>query len=153
MILIPSEIKISRSLRQVIRSNKFSITEDKAFKEVILQCAEMHAMDKGQTWIDDSFIEAYVKMHELGYAHSVEVWEQENLVGGLYGIALGKIFCGESMFSISSNASKVALVYLCETNNYSMIDCQVPTVHLQSMGACVISRDDFLSLLKKYRVE
>jgi leucyl/phenylalanyl-tRNA--protein transferase len=153
MILIPSEIKTSRSLRQVIRSNKFLVTEDKAFTEVIQNCAAIHEMDKGQTWIDDSFIDAYVKMHELGYAHSIEVWERKELVGGLYGITVGKMFCGESMFSKASNASKVALVYLCQIKNYSMIDCQVPTAHLQSMGARIISRDDYLHFLNKFLVE
>jgi leucyl/phenylalanyl-tRNA--protein transferase len=149
MVLFPSEIKISHSLKQVLNSKKFSITQDKAFQKVIQFCSEVHAIDKGNTWIDDVFINAYTKMHELGYAHSVEVWQNEELAGGLYGVAIGKMFCGESMFSNVSNASKVALVHVCRNNNYSLIDCQVPTPHLMSMGARIISRDEFLSLIKK----
>jgi len=137
-------------MNQVLNSQKFSVTEDEAFDEVIKSCAAVHDESKGITWIDDEFISAYIRMHQLGFAHSIEVWNEEELVGGLYGIALGKMFCGESMFSKVSNASKVALIHLCRSSHYSFIDCQMPSPHLMRMGARVIPRDEFLKLVKKY---
>ncbi|HYV93079.1 MAG TPA: leucyl/phenylalanyl-tRNA--protein transferase [Chitinophagales bacterium] len=155
-VLFPDEIKISHSLRQILNSKKFGVTEDKEFEAVIHSCAQVHTYTKGNTWIDDDFISAYIKMHELGHAHSLEVWDHETLVGGLYGIVIGpqdssqkKIFCGESMFSVESNASKVALVHLCRSKKYEMIDCQIYTEHLEKMGAKLIPREKFLMLVSK----
>ncbi|MEO5674786.1 MAG: leucyl/phenylalanyl-tRNA--protein transferase [Chitinophagales bacterium] len=147
-VLFPSSIHISKSMAQLLRSGEFSITQDKAFAQVIQTCANRHRINKGATWIDDSFIKAYTAMHELGYAHSIEVWHDGILAGGLYGIVSGKIFCGESMFSTISNASKAALIHLCRSCSYELIDCQVYTPHLASMGAVLISRDEFHSLIK-----
>ena len=148
-VLFCSEIKISRSMKRVLKSEKFSVTEDQAFDAVIRSCAQVHKETKGSTWIDDDFISAYNKMHETGRAHSIEVWHEGKLAGGMYGIAVGKIFCGESMFSIENNASKIALIYLCNTKNYDMIDCQVYTSHMKTMGARFIPREEFLELVRK----
>lgn len=151
LILFPEEIKVSHSMKQVIHSGKFRITADQAFDQVITGCAEYHQATKSRTWIDPAFIEAYRKMHELGYAHSIEVWEEDELAGGLYGLATGRVFSGESMFSRVSNASKLALIHLCSNSHYKMIDCQVPTQHLIRMGARVVRRDQFLKLLAAFR--
>jgi leucyl/phenylalanyl-tRNA--protein transferase len=137
-------------MKQVLNSKKFSVTENKAFNLVIRNCAEVHSINDGSTWIDEGFISAYTTLHGLGYAQSIEVWKDEELVGGLYGIAIGKMFCGESMFSKVSNASKVALIHLCKNKNYSLIDCQLPNPHLTKMGARMISRDEYLSLLANF---
>ena len=136
-------------MKRVLRSKKFSVTADKAFDAVIRSCAKIHEATKGNTWIDDNFISAYNKMFEKGNAHSIEVWQEEKLVGGMYGIVVGKIFCGESMFSIESNASKVAVIHLCSTKKYDMIDCQVYTSHMKTMGARLIPRDQFLELVSR----
>lgn len=150
-VLFCAEIKISRTMKRVLKSNKFSVTQDKAFGAVIRSCAEVHKATKGNTWIDDHFISAYIKMHESGHAHSIEVWDGEKLAGGMYGITVGKIFCGESMFSMESNASKIALIHLCNTRKYDVIDCQVYTSHLETMGARLIPRDEFLELVSRNR--
>ncbi|MFI5135829.1 MAG: leucyl/phenylalanyl-tRNA--protein transferase [Chitinophagales bacterium] len=150
MVLFPSEIKISRSMKQVLNSKKFLVTENKAFADVIRNCSMVQEANHGSTWIDDEFISAYIKMHRLGYAHSIEVWMNEKLVGGLYGIEVGKMYCGESMFSKESNASKAALIHLCLSNKYALIDCQIPTPHLMRMGARMIAREEFLGLVKKF---
>ena len=136
-------------MKQIMNSKIFSVTQDTAFKQVIQNCAEVHEKTQGTTWIDQGFIMAYIKLHELGNAHSIEVWKENELVGGLYGVEVGKIFCGESMFSKVSNASKVALIHLCQNKNYALIDCQLPTPHLMRMGAKLISRNEYLSLLNK----
>jgi len=156
MILEPQEIKVSRSLAKKIRQQNFHITFDKNFKGVISACAEAR-LEKGQhqdeTWILDEMIEAYVKLHESGYAHSVECWQDEKLVGGLYGIAIGKVFFGESMFSRVSDTSKIAFVYLSkqlEQWDFKLIDCQVYTSHLESLGAKMIPRTQFIAALKQY---
>lgn len=142
-ILIPSELKISRSLAKVIRNGGFTVTFDTNFSAVIDACA--HTREK--TWIVSEMISGYEELHQLGHAHSVEVWKEDRLVGGLYGIALGRIFFGESMFARESNASKVALAYLCQQLQewqFMLIDCQFSTNHLLSLGAKPIDRDDFL---------
>ena len=150
MVLFPNELHVSRSMKKVMRSGRFQVTEDRAFEEVIRACAEVHEQIDFDTWIDDEFIRAYTQLHHLGYAHSIEVWEEEKLVGGMYGISIGKIFCGESMFSRASNTSKMALIHVCESKRYTLIDCQVPTPHLASMGARLVSRDAFLKMIKMY---
>lgn len=149
MVLFPEKIKIRRSLRKRLNRGDFQCTFDQKFPEVIKQCAQLR-QDKEGTWITQPMQVAYTQLHRQGYAHSVEVWQGEQLVGGLYGLALGRVFFGESMFSCASDASKVALVALAqhlEALDFVMIDCQVYSEHLASMGAEEIERDEFLSLL------
>lgn len=146
-VLYPQELKISKSMRQVLRSGKFRVTTNTCFAEVIKACSIAPREGQDGTWITDEMQTAYIKLHKDGYAHSVEVWEQNKLVGGLYGMWVGAVFCGESMFSRVSNASKAALIYLCETNRFKLIDCQVHTGHLESMGARMISREQYIAVL------
>ena len=152
LVLIPEELKVSRSLSQVIKKGVFTVTMDTAFDRVIRNCAEVNRKGEQGTWITEEMISAYIDLHFAGYAHSVESWQSGELVGGLYGIALGKAFFGESMFAIKSNASKVAFVTLVEylnKLNFSFIDCQVTTEHLKSLGAREMSRKKFLQMLKQ----
>jgi leucyl/phenylalanyl-tRNA--protein transferase len=113
-----------------------------------MNCANTERKDQDGTWITNDMLQAYINLHQKGFAHSVEVWQNEKLVGGLYGLKIGKVFCGESMFSLVSNASKMALIYLCQTNQYDLIDCQLPNNHLMSLGAEMISRKNYLRILK-----
>lgn len=136
-------------MRQVLKSGKFSVTEDNAFERVISACANAARKDQPGTWILDEIQEAYIKLHKLGHAHSIEVWCEDKLVGGLYGVKYNNVFCGESMFSTISNASKTALVWLCLNKGYHLIDCQVHTEHLESMGARFISREEYMRYLMK----
>ena len=150
MVLFPDQLKISKSMRTVLRKKRFEVTFNKAFDQVVEACAKVKRFGQNGTWITPGLMEVYSTLHTQGHAHSVEVWEEGYLVGGLYGIDLGTVFCGESMFSKSSNSSKLALIYLSrelKKNNYKLIDCQVPTAHLASMGATPISRKAFLSYL------
>ncbi|MBL7049372.1 MAG: leucyl/phenylalanyl-tRNA--protein transferase [Nitrospira sp.] len=150
LILSPTDLKVSRSLRQVIKSDIFTVTLDRAFESVINECATVHQHNHGDTWITDEMIDAYIELHRLGHAHSVECWSDEKLVGGLYGISMGSVFFGESMFMKKSNASKVAFVKLVQQLQrwgFSIIDCQVTTSHLQSFGAQEIPRKEFLKLV------
>ena len=152
LILIPGELKVSRSLSQVIKKGVFSVTIDTAFERVIRNCAEINREGQEGTWITEEMISAYISLHFAGHAHSVESWDRGELAGGLYGIALGKAFFGESMFAIKSNASKVAFVTLVEhlkKLNFSFIDCQVTTEHLKSLGAKEVGRRKFLQMLKE----
>ncbi|WP_318642479.1 leucyl/phenylalanyl-tRNA--protein transferase [Flavobacterium ardleyense] len=151
MVLFFEDLKVSKSLKKIIDRKVFEITFNTAFREVITNCQEVKRSGQLGTWITDDMIHAYCKLHEAGMAQSVEVWENGQLVGGLYGIDLGHIFCGESMFSLRSNASKVAFVHLVEKlkeENYLLLDCQVFNPHLESLGAVEIDRDDFLMILK-----
>ncbi len=145
-VLFPEEINISRSLAKTLRRDRFRITADRAFHRVLSGCAAPRARERG-TWITNNMARAYMELHRSGYAHSVEVWdEQEQLQGGLYGVAMGGVFFGESMFSRSSDASKVALVALTQVmtvHGFQVIDCQVESDHLNSMGARNIPRVDF----------
>ena len=150
MVLFPDRLKISKSMRTVLRKKQFEVTFNKAFDQVVEACAKVKRFGQNGTWITPGLMEVYSTLHIQGHAHSVEVWEEGSLVGGLYGIDLGTVFCGESMFSKSSNASKVALIFLVKElkkNKYELIDCQVPTQHLASMGAEPISRTEFLTFL------
>jgi len=152
LVLIPEELKVSRSLGQVIKKEVFIVTMDTAFDRVIRSCAEINRKGQQGTWITEEMVGAYIALHCAGYAHSVESWQNGELVGGLYGIALGKAFFGESMFAIKSNASKVAFVTLVKylkKLNVSFIDCQVTTEHLKSLGAKEVGRIEFLKMLKK----
>ena len=150
MVLFFEDLKVSKSLKKIIDRKVFEVTFNKAFREVITNCQEVKRSGQLGTWITDDMIHAYCKLHDAGMAQSVEVWENGELVGGLYGIDLGHIFCGESMFSLRSNASKVAFVHLVEKlkqENYLLLDCQVFNPHLESLGAVEIDRDDFLMIL------
>lgn len=149
-VIFLDDFKISRSLQKTLRKGLFKLTYDQAFPEIIQQCAETRKQTTG-TWITAEMVEAYCELHQQGVAHSVEVWQQNELVGGLYGLTIGKVFCGESMFSKVSNASKVALVYLIQklkARGFILIDCQVPNPHLMSLGAMELPRQEFLKLLK-----
>ena len=150
MVLFPKKIISSKSMRKIIRMGKFTMTFNQNFSEVIDQCKNINRNDQNGTWITQEMKVAYQKLHELGFAKSVEVWESNKLVGGLYGIDLGNIFCGESMFSKVNNASKIAFIYLIkklEKENYSLIDCQVYNDHLASLGAEEIPRNEFVKML------
>ena len=153
MILVPEEMKISRSLKRVIKKEHFEIRFDTAFQQVIKACADVR-IDQGEgTWIIPEMQKAYTELHQDGFAHSVESWSEGKLAGGLYGISLGQCFFGESMFSKKNDSSKVALVALAEfskTVGIKMIDCQMTTNHLLSLGAKEIKRELFLKNLKKY---
>ena len=152
LILYLNDLKISRSLAKTIRKSKFRISFDTRFDSVITACANHRGRDREGTWITDEMKAAYQQLHELGYAHSVECWHNQELVGGLYGISLGRAFFGESMFSSMSDASKVALVHLRDflsRRHFHWIDCQLSTQHLLSLGAKEISRDDFQTDLEE----
>lgn len=150
MVLFPDKVKISKSMRAVLRKKQFEVTFNKAFDDVVEACAKVKRFGQNGTWITPGLMEVYSTLHTQGHAHSVEVWEEGVLVGGLYGIDLGTVFSGESMFSKANNASKVALISLAKElkkNKYELIDCQVPTQHLASMGAESIPRSEFLTYL------
>ena len=153
MVLFPNKLKISKSMKQLIRRNEFQITFNKNFEEVISNCKSIEREGQQSTWITEEMQEAYLKLHKKGIAKSVEVWKNKELVGGLYGVDLGTIFCGESMFSKVSNASKLAFIYMVQTlenEKYQLIDCQVYNNHLASLGAEEISRTKFLTYLKSH---
>lgn len=152
LVLFPAELKVARSLKKVIRKKQFAATLDKAFEKVITACADLRLQNREGTWIGREMIRAYCALHAAGYAHSVEVWQSGRLAGGLYGVALGRCFFGESMFARVDNASKVALVNLVAhliKNGFRMIDCQVTSAHLMRLGAREIPRTDFLSRLRR----
>lgn len=146
-VIFPDRIKISKSMRKVLQSGLFKVTTDQAFEKVIQSCAETPRLGQDGTWITDEMQAAYIRLHQKGLAHSVEVWQQDQLVGGLYGIIVNKVFCGESMFSHVSNASKTALIHLAQETDFELIDCQLPNDHLMSLGAEMISREAYLTLL------
>lgn len=146
-VLYPAKLKVSKSMRQVLRSGKFTITTNRCFGDAIEACSAVEREGQDGTWITADMKAAYKKLHAEGHAHSVEVWEQDKLVGGFYGVQVGGVFCGESMFSLVSNASKTALVWLCSSGLYRLIDCQVYTKHLASMGAGMIGREEYMLLL------
>jgi len=151
-VLKPGEIHTSKSLRKTIRKGVFQVTTDQAFEKVIYQCKDTREYTQG-TWITDEMADAYISLHQLGTAHSVESWIDGNLVGGLYGIAIGRLFFGESMFSTVTDASKVAFEYLAARLNragFELIDCQVPNDHLKSLGSTEISRTKFQDYLEQY---
>ena len=157
MVLLFQYVKISKSMRQVLRKGLFNITINKAFKEVITNCAHHKRKNQDGTWITDRMIKAYTELHYQGKALSIEVWQNDELVGGLYGVDLKeeKIFCGESMFSKVSNASKVAFYYSVhyfQQKEYKLIDCQMHNDHLESLGCVEISREDFMTILNTKKV-
>jgi leucyl/phenylalanyl-tRNA--protein transferase len=151
LVLFPKDLRVSGSMRKLLKKNVFNITYNQRFTEVIANCKNIERNDQGGTWITNEMEDAYINLHNLGYAHSIEVWFENELVGGLYGIKLGNIYFGESMFSKVSNASKIGFVYLVKDlleKGVEMIDCQVKTDHLVSLGAKDISRKEFLAVLK-----
>jgi leucyl/phenylalanyl-tRNA--protein transferase len=151
MVLFFDDLIISKSMRNILNRNIFKVTFNQDFKAVISNCRSIKREGQNGTWISDEMIEAYCNLHKLGIAKSVEVWQNEELVGGLYGVDLGNVFCGESMFSKVSNASKVAFISLAnelKKDNYKLLDCQVYNEHLESLGCNEIDRDDFMKILK-----
>ena len=153
MVLFPDELAVSKSMRSILRKEIFTVTFNKDFRGVISNCSQIRRNGQRGTWITSEMIEAYVKLHELGFAKSVEVWQNNELVGGLYGIDLGHVFCGESMFSKVSNASKVAFITLVENlkiRKYKLIDCQVHNDHLESLGAREIERAEFMKIFTRF---
>jgi len=150
MVLFPEKLRVSKSMRQLIRKGTFKVTFNTCFADVIANCKKIQRKGQDGTWITSEMQQAYSKLHELGIAKSVEVWLDDELVGGLYGIDLGTTFCGESMFSTVSNTSKIAFIYLAEKlqkEKYKILDCQVYTNHLESLGAEEIPRTEFLKYL------
>ena len=151
MVVFPKVYKTSKSIRNIINRNIFKVTFNTRFKEVIKSCQQIKRVGQYGTWLTDDMVDAYLKLHEMGLAKSIEVWQDDELVGGLYGVDLGKVFCGESMFSKVSNASKIGFVWLInhlKENNYFLLDCQVHNDHLEKLGAFEIERDVFLKILK-----
>nr|WP_321232503.1 leucyl/phenylalanyl-tRNA--protein transferase [uncultured Psychroserpens sp.] len=147
-VLFPKRLKVSKSTKQILRNKDFEITINKDFEAVINHCCKIKREGQQGTWITQNMKAAYMKLHELGYAKSVEVWLNKTLVGGLYGVDVNNgVFCGESMFSLISNASKVGLITFIQNTNYKLIDCQIYTSHLESLGAQDIPRQEFLKYL------
>jgi len=147
-VLYPEELKISKSMKQVLRNCSFTVTVNQAFPEVIEACAQIKRNGQTGTWITKNMTEAYIELHTMGVAKSIEVWEDQELVGGFYGLDLGNgVFCGESMFSKVSNASKAAFITFVQNTDYKIIDCQIHTHHLETLGGRSISRDAYLSYL------
>ena len=152
MVLHPAELKISRSLAKTLRNSTYEVRLDSAFAAVIHACATAPRDGQNGTWITPEMRAAYVELHHLGHAHSVETWAEGKLVGGLYGIAIGHAFFGESMFAHARDASKIALAHLCahlQRHEFGIIDCQMETMHLTSLGARPISRDDFVTQIDR----
>ena len=147
-VIFPEKIFISKSMKKVMSSGLFQIKMNTAFEEVIAACRHIQRKDQPGTWITNEMEAAYIDLYKKGIGQSVEVWQGKELVGGLYGLSINNIFCGESMFSKVSNASKIGLIRLCRSGKYSMIDCQVYTEHLESMGAGMISREEYMAELR-----
>jgi leucyl/phenylalanyl-tRNA--protein transferase len=151
MVLFPEELYISKSMRRLMAKNEFTLSWNKAFEEVIDQCQKSPRKDQLGTWITEDMKQAYIKLHKMGFAKSIEVWREDELIGGLYGIDLGHVFCGESMFSKASNTSKLAFIHLVQElqkKEYKLIDCQVYNEHLESLGAREIPRSEFMGFLR-----
>lgn len=152
-VLFPDKLKISKSMRTVLQNGTFKFTTNRCFAEVINTCKSTPRKNEPGTWINMDMVNAYAQLHALGYAHSAETWQNGNLVGGLYGVRIGNIFFGESMFSKVSNASKFAFInYInqLKKEGVQLIDCQMHTDHLESLGACMIERKEFINLLQQY---
>ncbi len=162
MVLFPNDLKVSKSMKSILKRKKFIITENEAFQEVIFQCKTIDRKEGYGTWITNEMEKAYIELYKKGIAKSIEVWlpntdfnennkDKKVLVGGLYGLKIGDVFCGESMFTKVSNASKIAFIHLVQSNLYKLIDCQVYNDHLKTLGAKEIMRDKFLTLLEEMR--
>ncbi len=151
-VLFFDHLRVQKSMRPYLNSNEYIFTLDTAFEEVMKSCANAPGRGKSRTWISKEMTDVYTSLHRMGVAHSAEVWREGMLVGGLYGVSLGRAFFGESMFSNEKNMSKLAFVRLCrllEERGFDFVDCQVPTSHLESLGAKNISRTEYLKLLHK----
>nr|WP_276899132.1 leucyl/phenylalanyl-tRNA--protein transferase [Pedobacter kyonggii] len=146
-VIYPNKIKISKSMQKILNQEVFKITFNQAFAKVIRSCATTERKGQDGTWITNEMQDAYINLHQQGYAHSVEVWQEDKLVGGLYGLKVNRVFCGESMFSHVSNASKAGLIFLSKMN-IDLIDCQLPNDHLMSLGAEMIERETFMGVLR-----
>lgn len=156
LLLRPEELRISRSLRKALKRKPYQVTFDTAFEAVIHACANVYRQDQGGTWISQDLIDGFLELHHMGFAHSVETWQEGVLVGGLYGLSLGSMFCGESMFHRADNASKIAFVHLVQRLaawDFHFVDCQVHTPHLAAFGAEEWPRDLFLDALEKAIIE
>lgn len=149
-VLFPKDLKISKSMRKIMRDEVFTFTENKCFREVIEECKDAFRKDQDGTWLSEELVNSIVKLNEAGIAKSIEVWQNNKLVGGFYGIQIGKIFCGESMFAKVSNASKAGFIHFIQSQkeNLELIDCQIHSEHLESLGATMISKKDYLNRLK-----
>lgn len=150
-VLFPNDLKVSKSMRKIMRDEVFTFTENKCFHEVMEECKKTNRKHQDGTWISEELILSFVQLYQEGIAKSIEVWQNEELVGGFYGIQIGKVFCGESMFSKISNASKAGLINFVTNHqkNIEIIDCQVHSEHLESLGATMISKQEYLTILKR----
>ena len=150
-VLYPNELKISKSMKKVFRQDEFSFSENTCFEDVMRNCQTSYRKDQEGTWINEELIQSFVKLHQYGKAKSFEVWKKGELVGGFYGLQVGNIFCGESMFSKVSNASKAGFIYFVTKykNEWELIDCQIHSDHLESLGAKLMTKKEFLTILKK----
>ena len=147
-VLYPSKLKVSKSSKRLLKSKKFEVSVNRNFKDVILACAKAKRQSQSGTWITDKMIDVYCELHQMGFAKSVEVWLDNKLVGGLYGVQFNEdLFCGESMFSYVSNASKIGFISFIQMSDFKLIDCQVHSSHLESLGAEKINRSDFMQHL------
>jgi len=154
-VIQPTAMRVTRSLAKRIRNGEFSVTADQAFEQVIAGCSQSRRGSQGGTWITPRMRRAYIDLHNLGYAHSIEVWQNDQLVGGLYGVSLGRMFFGESMFTVARDASKVAFYWLCEllkSWKFELLDCQVMNDHLDSLGVIEIPRRRFLEAVAANRI-
>ena len=149
-VLFPKDLKVSKSMRKIMRDEVFTFTENTCFREVIEECKDTFRRDQDGTWLSEELVNSIVKLNEAGIAKSIEVWQKDKLVGGFYGIQIGKIFCGESMFAKVSNASKAGFIHFIQSQkeNLELIDCQIHSEHLESLGATMISKKDYLNRLK-----
>ena len=149
-VLFPDEVRVSKSMKKILRDEVFSFTENKCFREVMLQCKNAYRKDQDGTWISDELIDSFTKLHENGFAKSFEVWQNDDLVGGFYGVQIGNVFCGESMFAKVSNASKAGFLnFIVKNKDLELIDCQIHSEHLESLGARMIPKLEYLKILKR----
>lgn len=149
-VLFPKELKVSKSMRKILRDEVFTFTENTCFRKVLEECAHSFRKDQDGTWLSEALIESVVNLYEKGVAKSIEVWQNEKLVGGFYGIQIGKVFCGESMFAKVSNASKAGFIHFVQSQgeHLELIDCQIRSEHLESLGATMIPKSEYLKILK-----
>ncbi len=149
-VLFPKNLKVSKSMRKILRDGVFTFTENKCFREVLEECKNTFRKDQDGTWLSEELINSIEELHKAGIAKSIEVWKDEKLVGGFYGIQIGKIFCGESMFAKVSNASKAGFIHFIQNQKekLELIDCQIHSEHLESLGATMISKKEYLTILK-----
>lgn len=149
-VLFPQELKVSKSMRKILRDKIFTFTENTCFRKVLEECKNIYRKDQDGTWLSDELIDSVVELHHQGIAKSIEVWQNDELVGGLYGIQIGKVFCGESMFSKVSNASKAGFINFIQSHldEIELIDCQIHSEHLESLGAKMITKKEYLNILK-----